>query len=92
MKQLVKVLFWFACIAVALLSLLTGEYLSSGAFDWWDKAQHALAFLVLCGDMSKCPKHFSMTVFDPIFKKSGVICLVYITKRSKKSVINNFHW
>jgi VanZ family protein len=49
MKQLVKVLFWFACIAVAVLSLLPGEYLHSGAFDWWDKAQHALAFLVLCG-------------------------------------------
>ncbi len=49
MKQLVKVLFWFACIAVAVLSLLRGEYLPSGAFDWWDKAQHALAFLVLFG-------------------------------------------
>ncbi len=28
------------------MSLLPGEYLPS-AFDWWDKAQHALAFLAL---------------------------------------------
>lgn len=50
MKQLVKAVFWFTFIAVTVLSLLPGEYyLSSGPFDWWDKAQHALAFIVLCG-------------------------------------------
>ncbi len=49
MTQIFRVLFWAVCAAVTILSLLPGDYLPSGAFDWWDKAQHALAFLLLCG-------------------------------------------
>jgi len=36
-------------LSVGLLSLLPVEHLPLVAFDWWDKAQHALAFLVLGG-------------------------------------------
>jgi len=36
--------FWLACTSVAVLSLLPAAYLKHGLFDWWDKAQHALAF------------------------------------------------
>lgn len=46
MSSLLPFIFWAACAFVAVLSLLPGEYLPV-AFDWWDKAQHALAFLVL---------------------------------------------
>lgn len=30
------------------LFLLPSNYLTHGIFDWWDKAQHAIAFIVLC--------------------------------------------
>lgn len=49
MKRLLQVLFWGASFSVGLLSLLPVEHLPPVAFDWWDKAQHALAFLVLGG-------------------------------------------
>ena len=43
-----KLAFWLACTTVAVLSLVPTAHLPSGLFDWWDKAQHALAFAVLC--------------------------------------------
>lgn len=49
MNRFLQVSFWAACFSVAVLSLLPVEHLSAAAFDWWDKAQHALAFLVLGG-------------------------------------------
>jgi VanZ family protein len=39
-----KLAFWLACATVAVLSLLPADQLPTGLFDWWDKAQHALAF------------------------------------------------
>lgn len=45
--RLAQATFWLACATVAVLSLLPTAYLQSGLFDWWDKAQHALAFAVL---------------------------------------------
>ena len=42
-----QALFWAACSVVTVLSLLPGPYLPQAAFDVWDKAQHAGAFLVL---------------------------------------------
>jgi hypothetical protein len=47
MSTLFRAAFWLACLAVAVLSLLPVDQLPSGVFDWWDKAQHALGFLVL---------------------------------------------
>ena len=38
-----------AMLAVTVLALLPVEHLQSPVFDWWDKAQHALAFWVLTG-------------------------------------------
>jgi hypothetical protein len=35
--------------AVTVLALLPIEHLQMPVFDWWDKAQHALAFVVLTG-------------------------------------------
>ena len=46
MTRVFRGLFWGAVLAVTILALLPGEYLP-GVFDWWDKAQHALAFAVL---------------------------------------------
>jgi VanZ family protein len=45
--RLPQVAFWLACATVAVLSLLPTAYLTAGVFDWWDKAQHALAFAAL---------------------------------------------
>ncbi|GAA6140948.1 VanZ family protein [Hydrogenophaga sp. 5NK40-0174] len=39
--------FWAAVVAVGILSLLPVEALPSPLLNWWDKAQHALGFLVL---------------------------------------------
>jgi VanZ family protein len=47
MNFLLRISFWMACICLAVLSLLSVDFLPQGAFDWWDKAQHALAFLFL---------------------------------------------
>ena len=49
MNRLLQVSFWGMSLSVGLLSLLPVEHLPPIAFDWWDKAQHALAFLVLGG-------------------------------------------
>ena len=41
---------WYlAMVAVTVLALLPIEHLQMPVFDWWDKAQHALAFVVLTG-------------------------------------------
>jgi len=42
-----KISFWLVMIVVSALSLSPLELLTVPIFDWWDKAQHALAFLVL---------------------------------------------
>lgn len=44
---MIRPAFWLACAVIAVLSLLPDGYLPLGTFDWWDKAQHALAFGVL---------------------------------------------
>jgi VanZ family protein len=36
-----------ACIVFGFLYLIPTAYLSSGLFDWWDKAQHVFAFFCL---------------------------------------------
>lgn len=47
---LVTTLGWsLAMVAVTTLALLPVEHLQLPVFDWWDKAQHALAFAVLTG-------------------------------------------
>lgn len=46
---LARFAFWTACIVFAFLCLIPTAYLdSAGLFDWWDKAQHVLAFFCLC--------------------------------------------
>jgi VanZ family protein len=42
-----QALFFCALLSVTVLALLPTEFLSSPVFNWWDKAQHALAFTVL---------------------------------------------
>ena len=43
----IRLVFWAACAGVAVLSLLPAALLPPSLFDWWDKAQHALAFAAL---------------------------------------------
>ena len=38
-----------AMVAVTVLALMPIEHLQMPVFDWWDKAQHVLAFVVLTG-------------------------------------------
>ena len=45
--SILKIIFALALASVAVLALLPIELLTSPMFNWWDKAQHALAFAVL---------------------------------------------
>jgi hypothetical protein len=42
-----RLVFWVIILVMTILFLVPQQFLSSGIFDWWDKAQHALAFGVL---------------------------------------------
>jgi VanZ family protein len=46
---LMRLGWYLAMVAVTVLALLPIEHLQMPVFDWWDKAQHALAFVVLTG-------------------------------------------
>jgi VanZ family protein len=45
----VKFVFWSSCFVFGFLCIIPTVYLPSGLFDWWDKAQHVLAFFCLSG-------------------------------------------
>ena len=47
--SLMRVGWFLAMAAVTVLALMPSEHLQMPVFDWWDKAQHALAFVVLTG-------------------------------------------
>jgi len=47
MLALTKIFFWLTLGFVLLLSQLPVDQLPKIVFDWWDKAQHALAFFAL---------------------------------------------
>ena len=42
-----RVGWYLAMAAVTVLALMPIKHLQQPVFDWWDKAQHALAFVVL---------------------------------------------
>jgi VanZ family protein len=46
-EKLSRVLFVLALLAIGVLALIPPKHLEMPLFDWWDKAQHALAFGVL---------------------------------------------
>ncbi len=46
---MIRGLFWFSLLGVAIGSLMPVTMLPPQAFDIWDKAQHALAFAWLAG-------------------------------------------
>ena len=49
MVILMRVGWYLAMAAVTVLALLPIEHLQLPVFDWWDKAQHAMSFVVLTG-------------------------------------------
>ena len=46
---LLRVGWYLAMVAVTVLALMPIELLQLPVFNWWDKAQHTLAFVVLTG-------------------------------------------
>jgi VanZ family protein len=40
-------IFWIVMLVMTILFLVPQQFVSSPIFDWWDKAQHTLAFGVL---------------------------------------------
>ncbi len=45
--RLPRLIFWLVMLVMTILFLVPQQFVSSPIFDWWDKAQHALAFGVL---------------------------------------------
>lgn len=45
--RLPRLIFWMVMLVMTILFLVPQQFVSSPIFDWWDKAQHALAFGVL---------------------------------------------
>lgn len=56
---LARFIFWLVMLVMTALFLVPQEFVSSAIFDWWDKAQHAVAFgvLMLLGFIAY-PKYF----------------------------------
>lgn len=76
MTAVFRLSFWLACTVVTVLSLLPSTFLDSGVFNWWDKAQHALAFLTLgLLGLSAYPA-FALRVLLGLALFAGVIELV----------------
>jgi VanZ family protein len=48
-RKFALVIWALAILAVTVLALLPIQHLQLPVFNWWDKAQHAFAFLVLSG-------------------------------------------
>lgn len=46
-SSLTRFIFWLGMLVMTTLLLVPQEFVSSVIFDWWDKAQHTLAFGVL---------------------------------------------
>jgi len=46
-SRLARFIFWLVMMVMTALFLVPQEFVSSAIFDWWDKAQHAVAFSVL---------------------------------------------
>ena len=44
-----RALFWLCCAGFAFLALVPAQYLPPHIFNWWDKAEHALAFAAMGG-------------------------------------------
>jgi VanZ family protein len=45
----IRIAFWLSCFVFGFLCVIPTIYLPSGLFEWWDKAQHVLAFFCLGG-------------------------------------------
>lgn len=76
MTAALRLAFWFACCTVAVLSFMPSAYLDAGVFNWWDKAQHALAFLLLGGLGFWAYPDFVFRVLAGLLLYGGVIELV----------------
>ncbi len=44
-----RALFWLCCASFTLLALVPAPYLPPIIFNWWDKAEHAVAFAAMGG-------------------------------------------
>ena len=70
---LAKFIFWLVMLVMTVLFLVPQQFVSSGIFDWWDKAQHAVAFgtLMLLGFIAY-PKCFSWMVMGLILYGAAI--------------------
>ena len=48
-RPVAKIAFWSLSLMITVVAVLPGRQLPPALFDWWDKAQHFSAFLVLAG-------------------------------------------
>jgi len=68
-----RVGWYLAMAAVTVLALMPIEHLQLPVFDWWDKAQHALAFMVLTGwALLVWPRHALRVVLGMLAYGAGI--------------------
>ena len=68
-----RVGWYLAMAAVTVLALMPIEHLQLPVFDWWDKAQHALAFVVLtCWALLLWPVHALRVVLVMLAYGAGI--------------------
>jgi VanZ family protein len=68
-----KIVFWIACIVFGFLCLIPTVYLPSELFDWWDKAQHVIAFFFLSIIGTIAYQKFKGRVLTGLFLYGGLI-------------------
>jgi VanZ family protein len=73
LRKAIRGLFWIACVAVCVLALLPASQLPMGLLDWWDKAQHALAFATLASLGGWAYPRFAARVTVGLLFLGGVI-------------------
>lgn len=68
-----KIVFWIACVVFGFLCLIPTVYLPSELFDWWDKAQHVIAFFSLSIIGVLAYQKFTGRVIISLFLYGGLI-------------------
>lgn len=78
-KSLWRPIFWLLILGTLWLSLVPVEFIPA-AVSFWDKAQHALGFLVMTlAGLGGYPKHFSRIIGGLVVLGAGIEYAQYLT-------------
>lgn len=75
-KNAWQALFWLLLMVFSVLFLMPAEYLVDNVFDWWDKAQHTLAFIIFTLTANLSYKSNSGLILLSLIVYGGVIEII----------------